>query len=350
MFLRNAWYLAAWDDEVTDAPLARRILGEPVVLYRTADGTAAALEDRCPHRAMPLSQGRVVEGDRLQCGYHGLTFATDGRCVRVPGQIMVPPGADVRAFPAVERWRGVWLWMGEPALADPATVPAITWLDDPAWVAPRGKFDLQANYQRLVDNLLDFSHLQFVHERTIGTDSIADIPSRTDRRPGSLAVTRWIVDRPPPPLFAKAGGFAGNVDRWMNCECLFPSNVVFDIGCARAGTGALQGDRSQGIEIRSIHLITPATETTTHYFWAYARNFALADDGVTQLLAKGARATFNEDVEILEAQQRAIARLGDPPTIDINGDAAPLQARRILAAMIDAETAGEGTGARRHYA
>lgn len=338
MFLRNAWYLAAWHEEVADRPFGRSILGEPLVFFRTRDGTPKAVADRCAHRAYPLSMG-TVEGDDIRCGYHGIAFDGAGRCVEVPGQSTIPPGCAVRAFPVVERWQGLWVWMGAPERADPAEVPEIVWLDHPAWVAPRGKFDLHANYQRLVDNLLDFSHLQFVHERTIGTDAIADIPSRTERRGTSLHVNRWIVDRPPPPLFARAGGFNGNVDRWMNCDCHTPANVVFDIGCAVAGSGALDGDRSRGIEIRSIHLITPETATTTHYFWAYARNFALGDAAVTELLAKGAGATFAEDVAILEAQERRLATAPGAPEIDINGDGAPIQARRILGTLIAAEAA-----------
>ena len=110
MFLRNCWYAAAWDDEVAEIPLARTILGEPVVLWRSADGRPAALEDRCCHRALPLSMGRPV-GETLQCGYHGLRFDTAGRCVAVPGQSTIPPGARVRAYPLVERHGWVWIWM-----------------------------------------------------------------------------------------------------------------------------------------------------------------------------------------------------------------------------------------------
>ena len=130
MFLKNCWYVAAWDHEVTAAPLARTLLCEPVVLYRTEDGTAVALEDRCCHRALPLSMGKVV-GDRLQCGYHGLEFDSGGACVRVPGQAQIPPGASVRSYPLVERWKYLWIWMGDPALADEALIPNWWWFDHP---------------------------------------------------------------------------------------------------------------------------------------------------------------------------------------------------------------------------
>jgi phenylpropionate dioxygenase-like ring-hydroxylating dioxygenase large terminal subunit len=327
-FARNYWYIAASSDEVGETPFARTILGEPVVLYRRSDGAPAALADRCCHRAAPLSLGRV-DRDNLECGYHGLTFAPDGRCVRVPGQNAIPPGARVRAYPVVERWRTIWLFMGDPELADPERIPDYHWFDWPGWVTPTGRFHLKANYQRLIDNLLDFSHLQFVHRQTIGTDAIADIPSKIQREDGAIEINRWILDSRPPPLFAKAGGFSGNVDRWMNCRHTLPSSCVFDIGCAVAGSGAVHGDRSRGIEIRSLHAITPETDETTHYFWGYARNFALDQPGVTELLRKGAHATFCEDVEILEHQQRALAAGTRAADIDVSGDAAPLLARRM---------------------
>jgi vanillate O-demethylase monooxygenase subunit len=335
-FLRNAWYIAAWADEIADGPLGRVLLGQPVVLFRQADGAPVALEDRCCHRSLPLSMGRVI-GDRIQCGYHGLEFDRTGACVKVPGQSAIPPGAEIRSYPAVERHRWIWVWMGEAERADPAQIPDFHWLDDPNWVAPTGTFHLEADYQRLVDNLLDFSHVQFVHARTIGTDAVADNESKVRRDGNAIEIDRWILDRPPPPLFARAGGFDGNVDRWMNCRFTPPSSVVFDIGCARAGTGALDGDRSQGIEIRSLHGITPETPTTAHYFWGYARNFALDDSDLTEVLRQGAHATFEEDVEILAHQQRAIDHQPDASTIDINGDAGALLARRITRELAAAE-------------
>lgn len=334
VFPLNCWYIAGWSDEVTDRPLGRTIAGCPMVLFRSA-GAVAALEDRCCHRSMPLSAGKVV-GDRLQCGYHGLEFDAAGACVRVPGQTHVPPGAQVRRYDAAERWGLVWVWPGA-AVADPALIPDFHWFDAPGWVAPRGYFHVQCNYLRIIDNLLDFNHLQFVHTRTIGNDVIADIPSKTRRTERGIEQTRWILDKPPPPLFQRAGGFNGNVDRWMNVTYTLPSNCVFDIGCAAAGTGAPEGDRSKGIEIRSMHAIAPETATTAHYFWGYGRNFKRDDPATTEILKNGARATFTEDVDLLEAQARSYSRAGERPEIDIMGDAAPLQARRMVDDMIARE-------------
>lgn len=341
MFVKDAWYVAAWSADVAaDALLGRVLLGKPVVLWRLPDGTPAALEDRCCHRSLPLSLGRVA-GAALRCGYHGLEFDAAGDCVRIPGQERIPPGARVRSYPAVERHRWIWVWMGDPAAADPAAIPDFRWLDLPGWTAPAGQFRVAAHYQRLVDNLLDFSHLQFVHRRTIGTDAVADVPSRVEKLGDGLEVARWIPDSPPPPLFDEAyGGFPGNVDRWMNCRFTVPSSVAFDIGCAEAGTGADRGDRSRGVEIRSLHAITPESDRSTHYFWAYARGFRANDAALTAMMAEGARRTFEEDVEVLAFQQDMLDRAGADGLIDIAGDGPGLLARRMTAERIAAAAAG----------
>src|ERR1700719_3457540 len=134
MFLRNYWYVAAAEEEVLQRPLGRTILGEPVVLFRTEDGTPGALEDRCAHRRLPLSMGKII-GDALQCHYHGLRFDRAGQCVRVPGQDLIPPQARVRSYPLVERYRWLWIWMGDPAHADPDQITDFHWFADKAWGA-----------------------------------------------------------------------------------------------------------------------------------------------------------------------------------------------------------------------
>jgi phenylpropionate dioxygenase-like ring-hydroxylating dioxygenase large terminal subunit len=160
MFLRNYWYVAASDDEVGRKPLRRILLGEPVVLFRTEDGTPVAFEDRCAHRHLPLSMGKLV-GDTLQCHYHGLRYDMTGTCVRVPGQDLIPPSARVKTYPVVQRYHWVWIWMGDPALADPDTITDYHWLDDPSWGAKVQYLHVQANWKLIVDNLLDLTHLAF---------------------------------------------------------------------------------------------------------------------------------------------------------------------------------------------
>src|SRR5438105_1520499 len=155
MFLRNYWYVAASAPEIGRKPFRRIIMNEPVVFYRTEDGTPVALEDRCPHRRLPLSMGRLVENDVLQCHYHGLRFDRTGACVRVPGQDMIPATARVKSYPVAERYKWLWIWMGDPALADPSKITDYHWLDDPDWGAKTDYLYAQCNWQLVNDNLLD---------------------------------------------------------------------------------------------------------------------------------------------------------------------------------------------------
>jgi len=337
-FLRNAWYAAAWDREVERTPLARTFLNEPVVLYRRRDGRAVALQDRCCHRHAPLSLGTVVEDD-LRCGYHGLRFDAEGRCVEVPGQADIPAGARVRAYPLVEKWHWLWIWMGDPGLADPARIPNWWWCDHPEWACARpDPLHVKCGYQLVNDNVLDVSHLAYVHASSIGTGAITEFPVRTEREEGRVRMTRWILDRPAPPLYQAAGEFAGRVDRWQIVEHAPPCFSVNFAGCQDAGTGAPQGvRRGRRIDLMALSAPTPETESTTHYFFAFPRSFKLGDAAMDNVFNADFVEVFREDVRVLEAQQRALDRDPGASSIDIRVDAAPLAARRMLEELISAE-------------
>ena len=338
MFLRNCWYAAAWSKDLGGTPFARTFLNEPVVLFRQKDGTPAALADRCCHRAAPLSRGICV-GDLLECGYHGLQYDADGNCVSIPGQTKIPPGARVKSYPVREKWKTIWIWMGDPDQVDESAIPELFWLDDPGWVGTPGHFHLDGHYQLIVDNLLDLTHVIYLHKNTIGADpSEAILPTKTERLENGVRVGRWLIDIAAPPLFAKVGGFDTNVDRWQHVTWLAPSNMFLDIGCATTGTGAPEGDRSQGFSIWSTHLITPETEMTAHYHWGYARDFDLENEELTQTLFEGSRDTFYEDVEMIGAQQKNLGGITLDGLIDINADNAQRQARVMLERLIAAES------------
>ena len=342
MFPRNYWYVAAWDHEVRRQELFRRVIcGEPIVFYRREDGSPAALEDRCCHRHMPLSEGRL-RGDTIECAYHGLTYDASGACIRVPSQASVPPNARVRAYPVAERHHWIWIWMGDPKLADPDLIEDFHWMEDADWRAKGERLDLAANYRLLIDNLLDLTHLQFVHPTTLGTDAITKFPIRTEREGDAVTVTRWIMDSLPPPFFQKAGGFRPEerIDRWQIITYTPPAFVRLDVGGARAGTGAPQGDRSQGFTMRNLNAITPETETTTHYFWAQAHDFRTDDATVTELLFRQIHSAFMEDLAVLKAQQMNLEAFGgDPPQVDFGQDSGGLQARRIIDRILEEERA-----------
>jgi phenylpropionate dioxygenase-like ring-hydroxylating dioxygenase large terminal subunit len=327
-FLRNSWYVAAWDREVTRKLLGRTLLNEPIVLYRKEDGTPVALEDRCCHRQLPLSMG-FLESDFLRCGYHGLKFDASGRCVEIPGQDSVPPQARVRAYPVVEKFRWVWIWMGDPQRADPALIPNWWWADHAEWAFTRpDMLHVRCNYQLIADNVLDVTHLAYVHASSIGAPSITEFPGSVERGERLVRFTRWIRDRPPPPMYKEAGGFAGNVDRWQIVEHTPPCFSVNFAGCQ---------DAARKIELMALSAPTPETEKTTHYFFGFTRNFGLHDARAEEMFSAGMVKVFNEDIPILEAQQRALDARPGTPRVDIKVDAAPLAARRMLEAMIATE-------------
>ena len=339
-YLRNAWHVAGWARELDGgAVLARTIMDEPVALWRGGDGEVTALEDACAHRMAPLSLGRVLDGGRrIRCPYHGLEFDRAGACVRIPGQSAIPPGARVRRYPCAEKWRWLWIWMGEEAKADASLIPDFHWNDDPGWVSVGDYFHVRGNWRLLVDNLMDLSHVAYVHATTLGTEAVADFPVAVRRERGGVQVDRWIVGEPAPPMFRAVGGFAGTVDRWQLIDWRPPAHFAIDVGCAESGSGARDGDRTRGITMYSNHSVTPETQGSCHYFWHHARNFRLDELALTETLAEVTRTAFGEDVVIIEQQQRRLeAARPDRPAIDINADAGALQARRVLDALLVAE-------------
>lgn len=334
MFLKNTWYAAAWDHEVGRSLLQRWIIGQPVVLYRTGAGETVALEDRCPHRRFALSKGSLIE-DQIQCGYHGLTFDHAGKCIRIPGQDNIPPRMRVRTYPVVERWRLVWLWMGDPDKADETLIPDFRWNSDPEnWRPVCGTVEMGADYRLLVDNLLDLTHETFVHKNTIGNFSVAETPMSFKIDPPNVHIERVMRDVPAPPLFKKVRGFTDNIDRWQIIKFEPPSNIVIDARAVRTGTN----DIDQGLRWHVINSITPENASSSRYFWSVSRCFELDDEGIDELLEKQIIATFMEDKDVLETQHQLIDT--DDPNkreYDINADAGAIAARRIVKDLIAAE-------------
>ncbi len=338
MWIKNAWYVAGWASELDgDGFLSRIILGQPLVLYRCEGRQVAVLEDRCCHRAAPLSRGRR-EGDCLRCMYHGLKFAADGACVEIPGQQSIPPAMRVRSFPAVEQQTLVWVWMGEAALADPTAIPYWPYLTDPGWRNLEGYIHYQADYRLIADNLLDFSHLAFVHENSIGNASQATEKAQLERIPAGLRVTKLAPNEPPAPHFRKFGGFTTNVDRWNLYDWHVAGNVMLmDGGAEAVGKGGHQGPRETAVQFRHMTALTPETETTTHYFFAQSHDFAIDRPEVTQQVHDTVANAFLEDKAMIEAQQRNITRAPNRPMQAISHDAALFHVRQRIDAAITAE-------------
>ncbi|MDM0048313.1 aromatic ring-hydroxylating dioxygenase subunit alpha [Variovorax sp. J22R115] len=344
-FPLNAWYAAAYDVEIKHALLARTICNQKLALYRRTDGQVAALEDACWHRLMPLSLGRL-EGDEVVCGYHGLVYNSQGRCTFMPSQETLNPSACVRSFPVVEKHRFVWVWPGDPAKADPALVPDMHWNDDPEWAGDGKMIRVACDYRLVVDNLMDLTHETFVHGSSIGNRAVAEAPFVATHGDRSATVTRWMEDIDPPPFWAAqihhAHGYRGKVDRWQIIRFEGPCTVNIDVGVAEAGSGAVPrngsaGDRSKGVNGFVLNTITPETDKTCLYFWAFARNYCIGEQRLTHELREGVAGIFREDEVVLEAQQRAIDERPDYSFYNLNIDAGAMWARRLIDQMIARE-------------
>lgn len=339
MWMLNAWQVAAFADEIGEGLLPRRLCDRPVVLYRRSSGAVVALHDRCAHRLLPLSAGKRV-GDDVQCGYHGMRFGPGGACTLIPGQELIPGTAAVVSYPVAERYGLVWIWLGEASAADPALIPDCHWMDSPGWVPSPGYLHIRANYRLVTDNLLDLSHESYIHERTIGNDaseSIATYPVVTTREGDRLVrAHREMPAIKPPPMFRLMVGDAERIDRWQSAVYMPPGMHLTDAGVYPVGT-----PREAAAMQRVLHILTPETATTTHYFWAQCRNFLCDDAGLTARFQQVLAHTFDEDKQILELQQRSIDE--NPtlhvPNVAIRVDAAPMQGRRMLARFIEREQA-----------
>jgi len=342
MHVRNCWYVAAWNYELEASALASRmILGEPIVLYRKTDGTLVALEDRCCHRLAPLSAGRV-EGDNIRCMYHGLKYDPAGHCIEIPGQDRVPAQAKVRAYPVVERHSWVWVWMGDPALADPALIPPAVGMDDPAWMLQSGHLDYAAGYELINDNLLDFTHLSFVHENTLGKGSdYAHSHPKITPLPRGVRVTRWLKGR----LGSEALQRAGLVgDQWQFYDYLLPGILLLGGGTYPIGTAAAYPDGPPP-DIKptnrtfSSQAVTPVTETTSRYFFNWGLPSATATKELVSGMMALANTAFLEDRAIIEAQQRILSASPNTRMVAIAADGALVQFRRLMERLSAAERA-----------
>jgi phenylpropionate dioxygenase-like ring-hydroxylating dioxygenase large terminal subunit len=341
---RNSWYPLTWSRDVTRTLGRHRILGMDLVVYRSEAGEPVALDDACPHRLAPLSMGKL-KGDAIECGYHGMTFGRDGRCIRIPGQPMIPPNAKVPSYPLHEKMGLVWIWPGDPARADPALIYDLPQYGQANWHAAHGDaLRIDTSYLNLADNLCDPAHVSFVHLSTLGNSASEEIPVEHSFGERGVLVWRWIRNAPPIPIFAKYGNFQGNVDRWHYYDYMAPSIAVIDFGSADAGTIVDPGDRDAGLRIFACHFITPVDDHNCIDHWLHVRNFALDDTDVDQRLHADFRIAFKEDKEILERIEAVERARPDFKRIRLGIDAAPQRMRRIVERMAAAEVEAKVAG------
>ncbi|MEM7502421.1 MAG: aromatic ring-hydroxylating dioxygenase subunit alpha [Pseudomonadota bacterium] len=310
MFLWNCWYAAAWQHEVDKTgKLARTFLERPVVIYRGESGKYIAMDDRCCHRAAPLSMGRI-EGDCIRCMYHGMKYDADGTCIEIPGQDRVSSSHRVRSYPLYAKGELLWIWMGDPELADPSDILDYAPLSDPQWTGlpEQAYLHYDANWLLIVDNLADFSHLAFVHTNTLGGSEAYAYESTAqeiEQLKNGFRFVRWHKDSAPPPYHVKVSPEGdAKVDRCNDVSMLIPG--VFFMETKFLPVGSNDENVESVREYRNCQYMTPETRTTSHFFWNYLRNYRHDEIEVSVSLRDSLLEGFMEDKVIIEAQQKLL--------------------------------------------
>jgi vanillate O-demethylase monooxygenase subunit len=342
-YVRNAWYVAAWSHEIEPAkPFAITILDEPVVIYRSESGRLAALEDRCVHRMAPLSLGRC-EGERLRCMYHGLLFSPEGRVVEIPGQAQVPPNARVRSYPVVERHTWVWVWMGDADAADEALIPPAVGLDHPDYILGHGHLDYAAEARLINDNLLDFSHLSFVHANSFGTGpEFAETQAKIGPLERGIRYQRWIENT----TGSSSRKSETPMDNFMTYDFLLPGVLLMTGGIFPPGTakacefGEPDLEQAVGGVTFTSQAVTPLTRKTSRYFFSWGPHRKHGDEAVRDGLMTLAAQAFDEDKVMIEAQQKVIDRTPDPRIMPTAHDKGVTMFNRLVERLARAEREG----------
>ena len=337
MFLKNAWYVAAWSSEIDHRLQQIRVLGEKICVFRPKGDEVIALGDACPHRKMPLSKGRIKDGN-LECGYHGLTFDYAGQCVWAPGAGRIPSNARVRSYPVHEKYGLVWIWMGNAAVADPGAIFDIPNFEHPDWGINRGAaMELECNYLLVCDNLLDPTHVAWVHASSFAQDAAKDAPLQITGTEKGIIVHRWMMDVEPAPFYKKIVAFEGNCDRLQHYEVRYPSHSLIRAVFTPAGTGGPDGTLDERTFIMdSYNFMTPMTEKETRYYWFQLRNVRPGDEDLSKMMSEDVRDAFEEDRAVLNEVQIGMDTAASPP-INLSIDGGQLRFRRQLKAMIAEE-------------
>ncbi|WP_066555867.1 aromatic ring-hydroxylating dioxygenase subunit alpha [Croceicoccus bisphenolivorans] len=326
----SAWYVIAKSTDVGDTLTPIRVLGEPLVHFRKADGTPVVLDDRCAHRRYPLSRGKRV-GDTIECGYHGFTYESSGKCIWAPGaRADANLNFGVRAYPCAERGPWLWVWMGPPEQADPQQIPMPDMLDRPDDTVCGYKLN-PCNYLMLIENLLDLSHLHFVHDAA-DRDSVSVVPEDAPAPPDGVA-WRKVVEEAEVLLAAHfAGGDPKRRVRQEDGTTQFGPSLCF--GYQRRDP--LPDDDTPVVPalIQIAHAVTPLDERQTHQFFMTVISDPLVVEPA-QMLHVLQEIVFEQDVEVVaEVQANVDAdRRQGRTEVNMPYDRFGLRMRRILADM-----------------
>jgi phenylpropionate dioxygenase-like ring-hydroxylating dioxygenase large terminal subunit len=323
--LRDAWYAVARVADVAVDPVAVTLLGTDLVLYRSTDGIVAA-PDRCPHRETPLSLGTVERGC-LVCPYHGWTFGSDGRCVRIPSaadDAPVPPRAHLGGYHVQQRYGLVWVCLGTPAFE----LPVIPEDGDPSFRRLNTPVEVwQTSATRMTDNFLDISHFPWVH---LGTFGIAQ-ETRVPRFELGELDSGWY-------------GYAYEVRANNSAAAELVSGQTSEVVERRMTTGFhLPFDVRSTISYHTglshilLLLSTPVDDVTSYFTFVVWRNddFTVPSDEVLRFdLAIGA-----EDKRMLE-RVPGVLPLDQTSVVSVQADRCGVEWRRRLVELLRGEPGG----------
>jgi phenylpropionate dioxygenase-like ring-hydroxylating dioxygenase large terminal subunit len=337
--VRNSWYVACFSHDVQEGDLIpKRLLDVNVVLYRDANGEVRALRDRCAHRSFPLSKGKLDNGI-VVCGYHGFKYNPAGKCIHVPSQPdRCPAGIAVRSYPVVEMRPHIWIWMGDESQANPALIPSAPWMKESEhWTAGHGYLHAKSNYVHLHENLLDLSHLTYLHEMTFGTPDYALAPFEIDVGDTTFGVRRTVSPTRLPPMYADPTGMQG-VDAARIVSSAFISPALHFTELILRNLTASEGQR-RDFHLKTAHILTPESQHSLHYHFTVVRDFALEDAEMTRSLLKGVVDVFNEDISALETIARIKEGENDPDFYEssVPADRAGVSMRRYLKTLAQKE-------------
>ena len=336
-FVLNTWYCAGWASELLEKPKAITICGRGIMLFRDSVGDAYAMEDRCPHRFAPLSQGKVI-GDRIQCPYHGLEFDRRGACVFNPhGKQVIPVRPPLKTYAVHEQNGVLWIWMGDPEQADKSKVLKLDFLDDERYLVLKGHFMVKANYQLLNDNLLDLSHVPYIHPTTVGMppkDVVRKVTYKARADAEAVYTERFLPDVAPTAQFL--GLFKPETgDIHLHLTWRAPSSFHLDLSIVPCGTpkrATVEPD-DQAMLIPGAHLMVPETADTTHYFYAVSRSTDITNEEKTAAMRALYKQTLlDEDMPMIEACHRLMGgkELMDLKPLVLESDLGSMLARKII--------------------
>lgn len=332
---KNQWYVIAFSNEIGREPLGRECLGDPIVLFRTETGEPVALFDRCPHRGMKLSQGKCL-GNNIQCGYHGIEFSADGQGVVLPSGGNIPSKLVVNSYPLVEKWEWIWIWMGDPSLADPSMIP------DHQELGLTGEgshgdsglhLHVSANYMLPHENLVDATHITFLHHGLIDTGNVALVPTRMEADGVKVAMVREFINEPMPEMLRDAFQMRGDrLDRTLTLTSYAPNLCMITSVFKERNVS----DAKEKVN-RLIVAVTPDGPTGTHQFACFGNSYPEKNPHRYEDLQR----LLMEDVVVIEDIQKNFDRLGleKCPEISVRSDDAGIRTRRLIAKMIKNERA-----------